>query len=869
MHRIYFIFRITLIFIGFSAPAFAQSGEGDTISSPFLKPMLTVFPEEPQVGDEVRIIIQGVLPGAAYQFIPPEEPVELIPLDERSHLIFLNAQVIENVVPDPDNQTTIAHEINLGVLDLGRYEVILSVNDREVYQTKFFIQNEVVEQPTPVSSDLVSRYGASLVLEPAHPQPGEEFSIYAAGEFPSTGYSIEIESFRVTKSNPAAVIVNLAVQTPSNEQDDVIVPFNELAGTVALPEGNHTLMGALNGELFFIGTLAVESESTVVTNPQPWLNNITLEIVPAFPKPDEIFSIYVTGEFTGSSYQFTSKQLNILESYPVQLSVNLELTAPDEPGEEEKTPFREFVSTHALPEGEYSISATINGMRFHSGKVIVAEYNPISQGPILEPKIIFEPAHPQPGEEFTVYAAGDFPTPGYSFTHTSLSTVVYRENSDNYDLAPEQLMIELEVEQPTEPQAQVLTPYNQLIGTATLGEGEHLVLGTINKIPFYRGVLLVGDDPNPLLLRFERSGGFAGFFAAIDVYQNGHVEYTHDPKLEGQPERGWIQPERFEEVLALLDAIPFEALEPIYEPETPIADGYQYLLNYGEEFTVQMAQGAELPSDLESLRAILEEILDGRLLEEPEIPSEPEKPVTIYNPGIVLDPAEPQPNKEFSITLTGEFPSPGYTFVEKRINIAESYPEQLFIDIVVREPDGPAAAVITPFKEILGVTALGEGNHPVYVSVNGERVYSGVIPIGNVAEEEPIIEFERSGGIQGAVTMIHVYENGFVIFDYQTGEEDGLQYGQVYDSTLEELNKLVNLIPFDTLETHYKAQTPIVDGFNYRMNYMNQNDVRVDQGAEIPEDLGAVLNLLEGILDSGPLREEDENTTAVDDWLMM
>ncbi len=803
------------------------------------------------------ITIQGHLPGSAYQFIPPEASIEPAELGEGAFSIHLEATVIENVVPNPDNPIDIKHEIILGELKPGIYEILLSVNGREAFHTKFHTADGVVITPAPLPDVPISPYNTSLVLEPVHPKPGEEFSIYAVGEFPSTGYSITNTSIIMTKSIPAIVIVNLNIQEASGEQADVMVPFRELIGTVILSEGRHTLRGSINEKPFFIGFIAVESESSGGPNPIPLFNKASIEIVPPYPKPGEVFSVYAIGEFPTPGHTFLTKELKVLESEPVQLAAELTVSMPRESQDQVITSFRESIGTEVLPEGEYPITATLNGIEIYNNRLIVAEYNPISQGPFIEPKVIYRPAHPQPGEPFTVFVVGEFPTPGFTFSHKALNVA---------ESMPEQLAIELVVEKPTEPQAQVITPFEEVVGTATLGEGIHPVYGTINSIPFYKEILLVGSEPESHLLRFERSGGFAGFLTAFDLDRNGTVEYTREPDLGERLERGQLQDAVLEEIVTLLETVAHESLSESYQPETPIADGYNYVLSAEDRLRdVRIDQGAILPAILETLFEISTYILNGGYLQIPAVfpPSIP-----LYNPTIVTEPVVPRAGEEFSIYLTGEFPSTGYTFVEKSITIAESYPEQIFIRITVKEPEGPAATVITPFHELIGTATLGAGNKPINADVNGERIYSAILTVGGDAENA-LVRFERSGGLMGATTVFSLYPSGYVEFEHDPVMEDQLERGQVLRPALEELIERLNGISFESIDPHYKPQAPIADGYNYILSYNELDKISVDQGADVPPELKEVLTLLEEIMDGRSLSESDESVTAVENWQMM
>lgn len=118
--------------------------------------------------------------------------------------------------------------------------------------------------------------------------------------------------------------------------------------------------------------------------------------------------------------------------------------------------------------------------------------------------------------------------------------------------------------------------------------------------------------------------------------------------------------------------------------------------------------------------------------------------VKIYNPGIEFEPANPKPGEPFGVYLTGEFPTPGFEFVSKDLAIAESFPEQLLIDVTVSAPEGEVIQVIQPFREFIGTASVSGGEHRYNIVLNGESIHTGVATVGESKRPDGAVE---AGGV--------------------------------------------------------------------------------------------------------------------------
>lgn len=72
-------------------------------------------------------------------------------------------------------------------------------------------------------------------------------------------------------------------------------------------------------------------------------------------------------------------------------------------------------------------------------------------------------------------------------------------------------------------------------------------------------------------------------------------------------------------------------------------------------------------------------------------------------------------DQNWRFEATFQFPSSGYTLLAPQVAIAESYPEQVSIEIPVVEPQGVVLPVITERQVVIGVPASNRASFDIVV----------------------------------------------------------------------------------------------------------------------------------------------------------
>ncbi|MBN2327657.1 MAG: hypothetical protein JXR73_10930 [Candidatus Omnitrophica bacterium] len=115
-------------------------------------------------------------------------------------------------------------------------------------------------------------------------------------------------------------------------------------------------------------------------------------------------------------------------------------------------------------------------------------------------------------------------------------------------------------------------------------------------------------------MKFERSGGFAGFTQTIEMSENGTVVYNEIPKFTDMERVYILNPDGVDLLSRQIEAINFDNFAKEYKPDHVVADGYKYVIDY-DESTVTVFQEAVIPSGLQNLILMLEEILAKQYLD--------------------------------------------------------------------------------------------------------------------------------------------------------------------------------------------------------------------------------------------------------------
>ncbi|MFB3789602.1 MAG: hypothetical protein ACE15F_24875 [bacterium] len=231
---------------------------------PFYDAKLSIYPEQPKAGEEVRVVIEGQLPGTDYALVIPENSEITVSTDGQVSQIRIPARVERVAEVGLTVLAPVTQGIVLGPFQEGAYEVLLTINGDQWAAAKFAID--------PVNSDPAGPpdpqrpFAARIEFEPAKPRANEKVEVYVAGMFPSSGYVIQDKQMYVLESYPEQVSIHLTIEKPVGPELTVLIPFRELVGTIALSEGQHPVRGYINDQLFENTLLPVGAAAG-----QPWL----------------------------------------------------------------------------------------------------------------------------------------------------------------------------------------------------------------------------------------------------------------------------------------------------------------------------------------------------------------------------------------------------------------------------------------------------------------------------------------------------------------------------------------------------------------------------------------------------------------------
>jgi hypothetical protein len=113
----------------------------------------------------------------------------------------------------------------------------------------------------------------------------------------------------------------------------------------------------------------------------------------------------------------------------------------------------------------------------------------------------------------------------------------------------------------------------------------------------------------PVLVRYERTGGFAGIREALTVRRSGSATLVRT--RGSSPVTFRLACARLRRLRTALVNARFASLAPVYAPDTPVADGFVESVSYGGR-TVRVLTGAEPPPRLERVLELLRAIVAKR-----------------------------------------------------------------------------------------------------------------------------------------------------------------------------------------------------------------------------------------------------------------
>ncbi|MEW6236958.1 MAG: hypothetical protein AB1656_16360 [Candidatus Omnitrophota bacterium] len=232
----------------------------------------------------------------------------------------------------------------------------------------------------------------------------------------------------------------------------------------------------------------------------------------------------------------------------------------------------------------------------------------------------------------------------------------------------------------------------------------------------------------------------------------------------------------------------------------------------------------------------------------------PEPPTGPYSSRLWIEPPDPREGEEFTVYLFGEFPSTGYTFEDKNIELTDN--NTFKVSVKIAEPNGPALTIMTPFREPLGTFALNQGVYEAIGEVNGVALPEMIFKVsGDVPDDPGVIDpnmksfviFTREGGFAGLYDSIHIDSSGYFMHMNRIVDSYPSVYGKIPEELWNQLLTALNAADFSAYESVYKPDSEVADGFTYTIAYGGK-DVVILQEAAIPETLQTILALLEKVL---------------------
>lgn len=118
---------------------------------------------------------------------------------------------------------------------------------------------------------------------------------------------------------------------------------------------------------------------------------------------------------------------------------------------------------------------------------------------------------------------------------------------------------------------------------------------------------------------------------------------------------------------------------------------------------------------------------------------------------------------------------------------------------------------------------------------------AGVVPLSSAAPSSVLVTFEQTGGFAGIERGMSVTRSGKVV-------SDGLPVttSQLSPTRLAALRAKLVGAQWATLRTKYEPETPISDGYVYKVTYAGRT-IRVEQGATLPLRLKRPFAMLQAI----------------------
>jgi hypothetical protein len=455
----------SLIFIFTAAVVNAAPDNGLTIADPDqdipvnseFPVRLNLDPAYPTTHD--TIIIEGNLRPS-----PPIQEVELVDYQwENPNKLVVNLLFIPgDFVPPQEDKDYFA--IKLEPLAEGEYTVVFLNNGEIANQMEFKVEKRLPKFPIDLNILAAESTGS--------------FDVVVSGEFPNPVYAINQNKVLVDQNR---ILASLIINEPTDPAAQVITPFKEKLTNIHLKDGVYDVALELNGHYRLDYTIEITDSKPAIIEPTPMpepvpsmLHDVELIIDPFMVKKGGTIKPVVKGYFPSTAYEITNEE--------VRQDNNMFIIHWDvkehEIGDSVIVPVKKEYTLENLEPGYYEVLFEINGnviemSKFHvDGKVFEPTKNlPFS----AELRLIFSQTITEEGSKDTVqfHLTGDFPTDGHLFADKSI------------DINDDQITLNIEIVEPDGGVAEVITPYNEEIGSfdiADLWQRTYYATASVNGV---------------------------------------------------------------------------------------------------------------------------------------------------------------------------------------------------------------------------------------------------------------------------------------------------------------------------------------------------------------------------------------------------
>jgi hypothetical protein len=114
-------------------------------------------------------------------------------------------------------------------------------------------------------------------------------------------------------------------------------------------------------------------------------------------------------------------------------------------------------------------------------------------------------------------------------------------------------------------------------------------------------------------------------------------------------------------------------------------------------------------------------------------------------------------------------------------------------------------------------------------------------PEAGAASSSVLVRFDQTGGFAGIERGLVVHRSGKVVSDGLP-----LQTEHLSSAGVEALRGALARARWATLQKRYESETPIADGFVFRITYAGRT-IRVEEGAKLPARLARPFKLLSAL----------------------